>query len=299
MFPIALQRRPRPALAAVALAGALAVPAGDAVADVVSSTLAIGGTDYAVDWYLPDGDAVGLVTVQHGFSRHCDNLRETGLRLMARGLVGLCVEASMAGGNPALAEALAVTLLSGITTPDGRAIPEHIVVGGHSAGGLFASRVGWKLDSLAPQRLAGAVLFDPVAAGPSLVGNLRAVSASGRRPVLAVTANAGSCNAQNNAYPALRRVHDDAVAAGRDGFVGVQFVDRSTHVDAEGGDTDSAAVRACRQGPPRPPNTEVLRTLAAQWAFDLATGTRDGDAYPGGAYLDGLTGSGQAVEIAP
>jgi pimeloyl-ACP methyl ester carboxylesterase len=264
--------------------------------DVVSAKLDIGGTVYDVDWFIPSGEAAALVTVQHGFSRHCDNVRGAGERFLASGLMGLCVNASMAGGNPQLAEALAVTLLSGISAPGGRALPDKIIVGGHSAGAHFASRLGWKLAALAPQRLLGALLFDPVAAG-GFSDNLMVVSAVGQRPVYAVTSNPGACNAQNNAYPALRQVQRDARGAGRDGFVGLQLTDRSTHVDVEGSDTDLLAVFACRQGAPRPPNTEVLRTLAAQWADDIAAGTRQPDDYPGGRFVDGLIEAGRAAVI--
>ncbi len=264
---------------------------------VVNAMLNIGGTDYNVDWFLPDGPAAALVTVQHGFTRNCGNVRGTATRLMERGLMGLCINASMAGGNPALAEALAVTLLSGITAPGGRVLPEKIVVGGHSAGGHFASRLGWKLDATAPQRLAGAVLFDPVAAGASFTTNLMAISAAGTRPVLAVSANPGGCNANNNAYPALRQVRQDALGAGRDGFVGLQLIDRSTHVDVEGRDTNALGIVACGQGRPQPANTEALRTLAAQWALDQAGGLRSDSFYPGGAYVEGLLGAGDARVI--
>jgi pimeloyl-ACP methyl ester carboxylesterase len=286
-----------PALAV--LAGcASAQPAEPARAGaVVNATLNIAGTDYNVDWFLPDGPAAALVTVQHGFTRNCGNVRGTATRLMERGLMGLCVNASMAGGNPALAEALAVTLLSGITAPGGRVLPDQIIVGGHSAGGHFASRLGWKLDASAPQRLAGAVLFDPVAAGASFTTNLMAISAAGTRPVLAVSANPSGCNASNNAYPALRQVRQDAIGAGRDGFVGLQLTDRSTHVDVEGRDTNALGVVACGQGRPQAANTEALRTLAAQWALDQASGQRNGSFYPGGAYVDGLVGGGDARVI--
>ena len=282
-------------LAACAGVGAASPgPAPEASSTVVSATLNIGGTNYAVDWFLPGGPAAALVTVQHGFSRQCTNVRGTGLRLADRGLMGLCVNASMAGGNPALAEALAVTLLSGITAPGGRVLPDRIVVGGHSAGGHFASRLGWKLDTLAPNRLAGAVLFDPVAADASFGSNLSAVSASGTRAVLAVTANPGGCNANNNAYPALRQVRQDAQAAGRDGFVGLQLTDRSTHVDVEGRDTNTLGVVACGQGRPRSANTDALRTLAGQWALDAANGTHEPAYYPGGSYVEGLIGADDA-----
>ena len=264
--------------------------------DVVHAKLNIAGADYDVDWFLPTGEAAALVTVQHGFSRHCDNVRGTGERFMAGGMMGLCVNASMAGGNPALAEALAVTLLSGITAPGGRALPDKFIVGGHSAGGHFASRLGWKLAALAPQRLFGAVLFDPVAAN-GFTDNLMVVSATGQRPVYAVSSNPSGCNAQNNAYPALRQVQRDAQGAGRDGFVGLQLTDRSTHIDVEGGDTDLLAVLACGQGPPRPSNTEVLRALVTQWVNDMAIGVRRPDDYPGGSVVDGLIGAGRAKLI--
>lgn len=283
-----LHRSLAPLALAVALAGSVVAEPAAQAGSVVNATLNIGGVDYNVDWFLPAGAASALVTVQHGFSRNCGHVRGTATRLMEQGLMGLCVNASMAGGNPALAEALATTLLSGITAPGGTALPERIVVGGHSAGGHFASRLGWKLAATAPLRLAGAVLFDPVAAGDSFTTNLMAVSAAGQRPVLAVSSNPSACNARNNAYPALRQVRQDAIAAGRDGFVGLQLTDRSTHVDVEGRDTDALGILACGQGRPRPANVEALRTLAAQWALDGAGGVRTGGYYPGGAYVDAL-----------
>ena len=73
-------------------------------------------------------------------------------------------------------------------------------------------------------------------------------------------------------YPALRQVRQDAQAAGRDGFVGLQLTDRSTHVDVEGRDTNTLGVVACGQGRPRSANTDALRTLAGQWALDAANG---------------------------
>ena len=293
-------------LGRLVLAGALAALAGCAVAQsvepgagstsgsVVNATLNIGGTDYNVDWFLPATPAAALVTLQHGFTRNCSNIRSTASRLMERGLMGLCVNASMAGGNPALAEALAITLLSGISAPGGIALPEKFIVGGHSAGGHFASRLGWKLAATAPQRLAGALLFDPVAAGASFTTNLMDVSAAGGRPVLTVSANASGCNADNNAYPALRQLRQDAIGAGRDGFVGLQLTDRSTHVDVEGRDTNALGIVACGQGRPRVPNVDALHTLAAQWALDEASGVRSDAFYPGGSYVEGLIGANDA-----
>lgn len=262
----------------------------------VPGTLLIGGTEYDVEWGLPAGPALGLAVVEHGFTRRCANVRGTLDALVAKGLVTLCVEAKLAGGNPQLADALAATLVAGVNTPDGTPVPERVVVGGHSAGGAFAVRLGYTLGQLAPQRLAGALLFDPVAAA-GFTEQLRFLAAAGTRPVRAVSANASPCNAQNNAYPGLSAALADAAAAGNESFVGVQLIDRSTHVDAEGSDSDLLGWAACRQGPPRPANVRSLRELAAVWAADLAGGTRSPDYYPGGAVLERLQQQARAVLI--
>jgi pimeloyl-ACP methyl ester carboxylesterase len=291
-------------LATLALASVSACAQVPAAAPVqpqtqqVPGTLLIGGTEYSVAWGLPAaGTALGLAVVEHGFSRRCTKIAGTLDTLVAAGLMTLCVDAPLAGGNAALADALAATLVAGVTPPDGSAVPERIVVGGHSAGGAFAVRLGFTLAQIAPQRLTGAVLFDPVASGSRFVDEIRGLSQAGQRPVLTVSANAGGCNANNNSYPGLRAVAADAAVAGNDSFVGIQLTDRSTHVDVEAGDTDAFAWIACRQGPPRRANVDALRTLGAAWAADLARGTRTPEFYPGGSFVEALLADSRAVLI--
>jgi pimeloyl-ACP methyl ester carboxylesterase len=271
--------------------------ADTAAGSVVRAPLVLDGRSYTAQWYLPAGPAAGLAVLQHGFSRSCPKLLDTSRRFMDEGLMALCVNADMTGGNPKLAEALAAALVAGLTAPDGRPVPQRLVVGGHSAGGHFASRLGWALASQAPKRLAGAVMFDPVAADDSFTTNLQAISNKGRRPVLSVTANSGPCNAEHNAYPALRQVQADAQAAGRDGFVGAQLTQASTHVDAEGRNTDLLGWVFCGQGQPREANSTRLRELTATWALDMATRTRRTSHYPGGSFFDGLVDNGFAAII--
>lgn len=249
------------------------------------------------EWHLPTAAPAGLVVVQHGFARRCANLRTTARRLAEAGAMTLCVNAEMAGGGPLLADALATAIVHGLTAPDGRAVPRRVVVAGHSAGAVFATRVGRGLASADPSMLAGAILFDPVAVS-GFADDLEAVADGVRRPVYAVMATRAGCNAWHNALPALRAVADAARAAGGDGFVGVELTAGSTHVDAEGEDTESAAVRACGQGAPTAGNTEALRTLAARWAIDLLRGVREADAYPGRPYLDGLVAGERAALVA-
>jgi pimeloyl-ACP methyl ester carboxylesterase len=260
----------------------------DSTGKVINSQYTVGGTSYNVDWYMPTGTAYALVTDQHGFSRGCGNQRDTSKRIMATGAMVFCMNANVSGGAPDKAEALAEALInSGQTAPGGVSIPNKIIVGGHSAGGHFASRLGWKLNQIAPSRLTGAILFDPVAAG-GFSENLYAISQNGARPVYAITSNGGICNSSNNAYGALKTVRSTAIANGNDGFVGIQLTDRSTHVDSEGGNTDFIGYAACLQAAPKSYNTSYLRDLSSQWAFDIANQVKNPAAYPGGSYITNL-----------
>lgn len=281
----------KPALPLVLLA--VAAPA----AAFEPGTLEIGGTEYTVEWHRPTAAPSALAVIEHGFTRRCSRLRGTLEAVAGAGLLVLCIDAPMAGGNPALADALAARLAGpGLIGPDGQPVPERIIVGGHSAGGAFAVRLGWQLALQAPDRLAGALLFDAVAVS-GFEAQVRALAGQGQRPVLAISANGGPCNARNNTYPGLRAVAADDRSAGGDGFVGVELARRSTHVDAEGGDSDTLGWLACGQGRPRATNVGWLRALAATWAGDMARGTRDPAWYPGGEVLEGLVGRGSAIPI--
>jgi hypothetical protein len=83
-------------------------------------------------------------------------------------------------------------------------------------------------------------------------------------------AQPSGCNARQLGLAALAEVHGRAQAEGGDSYVGVLLLQGSTHVDAEGEDTDFAAVWACGEGRPQPANTELLRALAARWAGQMA-----------------------------
>lgn len=238
---------------------------------LLPSTMDLDGTPTPAQWYLPTGEASALLVLQHGFTRSCGHLRGSSRQLMAAGLMVLCLDAPMADGNPALAGSLARQLAAARTAPDGRALPHRLIVGGHSAGAAFAAALGAALDRIAPQRLAGALLIDPVATD-RFEADLRAVSAAGRRPVWAVLAPPHRCNAMNSALPALSRLRFEAMAAQRDGFVGVRLAADATHADIEGEDSDALAALAC--GRPKAAPTAQVRALAAAWTQDLALGRR-------------------------
>jgi hypothetical protein len=235
------------AMVAVAFAGCGGLPTAD--------TLEIGGQPYRVKWTQPPRHAEVLLVLEPGFARRCSHLRTTARRLAEGGALVLCLEAPMAQGNPLLADAFAGWLAGGLRDPQGGEVPSRVVVGGLSAGAAFAVRLGSRLNDLAPEKLAGALLIDPVATS-SFGADLQHV-ASGR-PVLALLAEAHACNANHSALPSLQAAGVDVVALGAG----------STHLDAEGEDGDAVGRRAC--GTPRPAAVEALRTRAAQWLRGVA-----------------------------
>ena len=262
--------------------------------------LVIGAERLGAEWHLPPSSAGaprGLVTLQHGFMRQCHHLRGTAAAIARAGLATLCLNTSVSGGNPELARGLAGALAAGqIRLPDGTELPARIVVAGFSAGATFAVVAGARLAELAPARLAGAVLLDPVA-GRAFEPALEPLSARGERPVLSLAAKSDGCNARHNAHPALRRMAAAAREAGRDDFAGVVFGERSTHMDAEGEDTDWLAFMACGRLWPDATLVSALRSLAAAWTADLVEGRRGGAAWPGGAMLEGWLGAGTVQQL--
>lgn len=235
----------------------------------------VGGTAHPTRWYLPQGPASALMVLNHGFSRNCSRVAGTSRSIAEKGVMVLCVDADMTAGNPALARDLAEALASGSLTPSaGRALPQRIIAGGHSAGGHFAGVVGAELARRAPQRLAGAILFDPVAA-EGFSADLAAISAGGTRPVLSVAARPSVTNLFNNSFGALRALDNP--------YVGIQLVwtsytlgfptGGSCHTDVEGENTDIIGTLGAGCSP-NATQTARLREFASAWARDLATGTR-------------------------
>jgi len=261
----------------------------------VTQTLQLAGGPVQAEWHLPASEsapASGLVTLQHGFSRQCSHLRGTARALAEAGAATLCLETSMAGGNPALARDFAALLAAPDFAPPGRPRPARIVVAGFSAGAHFAVVLGAQLVELVPGQVAGAVLLDPVAAR-GFEPALQRLAGQGSRPVLSIAAQASGCNARHNAHPALRRLREAS-----QGFAGVVFGEGSTHMDAEGEDTDLLAYLACGRQWPQARTVAQLRELAACWArgmLDARAPAADGA--PGRGCAQALLDSGTVQEL--
>jgi pimeloyl-ACP methyl ester carboxylesterase len=240
----------------------------------VNTQIVIAGESHSADWYLPTGTASALMVLEHGFSRGCGNLRGTSKAIAEKGVMVLCVNGDMTGGNPALADALGDLMTArSLTPPSGKALPQRYLVGGHSAGGHFASELGARIDANGYANFAGAILFDPVASG-GFTANLEAISDGGARPVLAVTARPSVINLFNNSAEALVGLSTD--------YVGIQLVwskyvlgmptGGSCHIDVEGEDTDFIGVAGALCSPSST-QTARLRDFGSAWAKDLATGS--------------------------
>ncbi|SEG54485.1 hypothetical protein SAMN04489712_106160 [Thermomonospora echinospora] len=286
-----LRPRPRQAVAAVTAAigmliaaMAVAAPAAQAATACsgyssattacVKDSTTIGGTSYTTTWYLPNGTASALMLVQHGFSRNCSHLRNSSRAIAEKGVMVFCVDADMTGGNAALGGRLGDQLAArAITPPNGRALPANYIVGGHSAGGHFASVVGARLAAAGYPNLKGAILFDGVASD-GFTANLQAVSAGGTRPVLEIAARPSVINLFNNSFGALASLGAD--------FVGIQLVwtkytlgvpsGGSCHIDVEGENTDAIGVLGSGCSPSSQ-QTAWLRDFTSTWAKDMATGS--------------------------
>lgn len=268
-------------------------------ATCVEATVELSGSTRDVLWYLPSGPASVLMLVEHGFGRTCANLHGTAETIAGQGLMVVCLDEDMTAGNPALATEFADALAErSLVPPNGAPLPQRYIVGGHSAGGHFAALVGAGLVERGYPDLAGAVLFDPVAA-EGFTAAVRAVSASGTRPVLSIAARPSLVNLFGNSFGALASLGA--------GFVGVQLLwaeveagrptGGSCHIDAEGEDTDLIGIAgaACA---PDPVQTARLRDFAGTWARDLATGARTPSHYCLDAAEPGSCGETVAAMLA-
>lgn len=263
----------------------LSLPGGTVVHD---TAISIGGQNWSGDWYLPREPATGLVYLQHGFTRGAGNYRDLGVSLMNNGLMVLSLNAPMTGGNPDLARSVAEALKENPPSPPGGSpFPSAWVLSGHSAGALHVTLIGQHLVTLgAHDPLKGLVLLDPVSSGNRFADAAWEI-ADKSIPVLALTANPSSCNAFNNTREALEGLPGD--------FVGIQLTNRSTHIDAEGRNTDLLAMLVC--GFPRRDNVEWVRQFAGAWAGDMLSGSLTPDFYPGGVFLDTLVARDKARPI--
>ncbi|NVK88418.1 MAG: PKD domain-containing protein [Gammaproteobacteria bacterium] len=246
-------------------------------AEKINQSIDLGGNRQAT-WYIPDGQAHSWVLLQHGFQRNKNNMDHFATTLMENGFLVLTMNASVTGGNASLARDFADDIIDNMPPPpNDYPLPQKLILSGHSAGALFVTHLGARLMERGDQRLAGAVLLDPVDANDGMGPAMQSMVNNGL-PVYSILANASSCNSSNNAVGPL----NDLTSS----FVGIKLTNNSKHTDAEGDSTGGIITWLC--GSPKDYNVVYLQDFALNWALDMANGTVSGDYYPGGSKIAAL-----------
>jgi hypothetical protein len=263
------------------------------------------------DWWFPDDDPVGLVWLQHGFTRRPAHL--AGLAAVLADTAAVVVVApalssrfmSRSGfwiNGDAMHDAIA-RLVSGdrrslqasATAAAGHGkvtLPEPFVLAGHSAGGNLAASVAGRTTEievdggLAVDALKGVVMLDGVDHRGAIGVALDRLVGPHDRPVWTIAAADSMCNAGGRGTTLLQ-----ARRPGR--FVGVRLTG-GTHLDAEGTDSGGAARVMC--GTPRAENIDALRALAADWISHLL-GERPDRAHLAGAKAGTTSNVGRATAV--
>ncbi|MEV6773893.1 hypothetical protein AB0N05_35180 [Nocardia sp. NPDC051030] len=252
------------------------------------------------NWYVPEGDPIALVWIQHGFARNNTHVAalatafaEAGYLVFTPSLPFLnlsgCTLQNL-GDNTAFLRGVAAMFSTASDTTGPLAtslanaarlahkpiprIPHDQVFIGHSAGAEAALYVAEQIRTLHPDAwptLDGVILLDPVR---SFLGDNmdRALSGLGPTPlpVLTVSSPASMCNSFGLGTLTVRtRLHRT--------FVGVELPS-GAHTDAEGASSDTLGELLC--GVPTQPNSTTLTTLALAWTHDFTTNAITPDDYP-------------------
>jgi len=268
------------------------------------------GTDVPTDWYFPQPNPnLGLVWVQHGFSRANNHFADISTRIAEMGYIVFAT--SMAPGNigcainnpgfltdfsglfPALANPNQGLLKSAKTAATAAGIslanlPSTYVFAGHSAGGPAISHVARKLSENHPAAFAnlrGLAFLDPV---ESMSDSLMASSMPflTTLPVQTVSSPPYTCNSNASGTDLLANLPRP--------FVGVRL-NSGSHCDAEGSSTDFLCTAFC--GTPQSENVGILQTLTKNWIQDYFSGSRQLTYYPGGTYYQSKVSTGRITTL--
>jgi hypothetical protein len=269
------------------------------------------------DWYFPAGTPRALVWLQHGFTESKDDWDETARKLAESGYLTMattlptadifgCTVSNVGNNTPFLNNV--ASMLAGIGNPSsaigrshadaatragraGQAIPDKLLMSGHSAGGEAVLHVANRLRTNHAgtfARLRGLVLADPVS---SFIGDNTGAALEGLStttvPIYSIAAPPYSCNSDQSGTAAVI-----AELPGR--FHGAQIT-TGAHGDIFGGSANALGTATC--GTPQATNVNAARVLMFGWFADMETGATTPAFYPGGTVFQALVGQGTITAL--
>ena len=265
-----------------------------------------GGTSVPTDWYFPvPNPNLGLVWVQHGFSRANNQFTDLATKIAAEGYVVFATSLAPGAtgcsmnnegflsdfarlfpdlGNPSGSLRTSAAIAANEAGTSLASLPTLFAFAGHSAGGASIAWVAKELVTTYPATgasLRGLAFLDPVesSSGALIASALPSLAA---KRMTTISSPPYSCNSNASGTALL--------AALPRPFVGVELTS-GCHCDAEGASTDALCTLFC--GTPQAANVSALQTLATKWIGDFFAGTYTPAYYPAGAYYEGQLGAGR------
>ena len=253
------------------------------------------GCTVPANWYFPDSDEPpnGVIWLQHGFIAGGGWYDELAVALAAQ--TNSIVVAPTLSSNPltsggkwlngevmqqAVADLLAdrgALSASAVAAGYTGALPQRMVLTGHSAGGgLVATVAGDAVDNGAITDIVGVVMFDGVPVGDAVTAALAKLTGVNDRPVYQIAAHPYVWNSNGAGTAQL-------VDARPDRFVGV-LLNNSSHIDSmQASDPLIGLAGNLFAGYARAENKLAVQTLAVGWINDMYFGTVDGIYGAGGS----------------
>ena len=247
----------------------------------IKETLSLSnGVNIPLTWLIPSESIAGpraLVILQHGMMRNAEKMMALAQSLVSRNIeVVLPTMKDSQNLDEALPKLFAEAFELKQADPQGRAIPEKLILAGFSAGARFLSQVAPLINK--SRTIRGVILLDPV------TGN-RPIQQMGVRipvPYFTMFAKPSTCNANGVAFPLF--------ASGRYETHGFRLKTAS-HCDFEGESSDALCYLSCGSSPQE--NKAVIQKFATEWISALIdSDSPSADYLPGGKVFQDLETKG-------
>lgn len=233
------------------------------------------GSSLTLTWLLPPKNTStprALVILQHGMMRHATHMMALARSLALRNIEVLLPDLTDEHFlDPLFPEVFARAVSKKTSTPEGKPLPEKLLLAGFSAGARFLSHVAALMQS-DHLKLRGVLLLDPV------VGELPEQQLGPRLdvPYFTILAKPSRCNADGRVLPLLE--------SGRFETKGFRLKSAS-HCDFEGKTSDPLCYLYCGLSPRH--NAQAIELFSTEWISGLVDNDNPHiDYLPGGKIFE-------------